>query len=146
LGYWRSITLAAVLGGLAVSCQESKIAQCNRLTTVANKIAGEVQTIVQSNAVPNSGALSQVAVQYDQGIAAMREINLSNSQLQAYQQRFVALYTDVAESARSVAQGIGEQNREATEQAYGTFQSATSLEVPLVQEVNTYCTTSSASQ
>ena len=146
LVYSRSAILATVLGGLAVSCQESKVAQCNRLTTVANQTASEVQTIVQANLVPNENALSQVAMQYDRGIALMKEINLSDSQLQTYQQRFVALYTNVAKSARGVAQGIGEQNREATEQTYGTFQSAVSLEAPLVQEMNTYCTSASAPQ
>ncbi len=143
--YGRSAILATVLSTLAAGCQENKIAQCDRLTTVANQTVSEVQTIVQANAAPSGDAFSQVAIQYDRGIVAMREINLSNPQLQAYQQRFVAFYTDVAESARSVAQGIGEQNLETAKQAYGAFQSATSLEVPLVQEMNTYCGSSLAS-
>lgn len=132
----RSIVIATVVSGLAVGCNERKITQCNRLTEIANKTAGEVQTVVRDNAVPNNGAFLKVAAQYDQGKTDMQAVNFSDPQLQTYQQRFVEFYADVAKSARDIAQGMGEENPEAAKQA---FQSATSLEVPLVQEVNTYC-------
>lgn len=142
----RTLILTTVLSGLLASCATSKLAQCNRLTEVANKTAGEVQTVVRDHTVPNNSAFLKVAAEYEQGKAAMKAVNLSDSQLQAYQQRFVALYTDVATSAQNVAQGMGTQNLEAATQAHQTFQSATSLELPLVQEVNTYCGSSSVSQ
>jgi hypothetical protein len=142
----RTLVIAVVLSGLVVGCQESKIAQCNRLTQVANKTAEEVQMVVRNHTVPDNGAFLKVAAQYEQGQVAMKAVNLADPQLQAYQQRFMALYTDVATSAKNVAQGMADQNLDATTQAHTTFQSATRLELPLVEAVNTYCGSASTPQ
>lgn len=131
--------IAALVALLAVGCSDNRAAQCNRLTEVTNKTVGQVQTIVSSGSQPDAGALLKVAESFDQGQEEMAAIPLSDEQLQTFQQRFVELYKDVSLSARSLAEALDQQDFSTAQKARSEFQAATEREMPLVQDVNTYC-------
>lgn len=131
-----------ILGAIAlitVACSDNRAAQCNRLTEVANKTVGEVQTIVSGNDQPDGAALQQVAASFDTGRTEMEALVLSDEQLQTYQTRFIQLYEEVSVSARQLSEALDSQDFDTAQTARDQFQATTQKEAPLVQEVNEYC-------
>jgi hypothetical protein len=131
--------MVAAIAASAVACSDNRAAQCNRLTEVANKTVGEVQTIVSGNDQPDGTALRQVAASFDNGRAEMEALVLSDEQLQGYQARFIQLYEEVSGSAQQLSDTLNSQDFDSAQTARDQFQASTEKEEPLVREVNDYC-------
>jgi hypothetical protein len=122
--------------------------QCNRLIEIANRTVDEVQTITQAAGPEDTAAHLKVAEVVDQAAGDLQSIELSDEQLQSYKQQFISMYTSTSKATRqlvNVVDGSPEvpviEQAQAAEQAYQELRSATSQEGPLVDNVNTYCST-----
>lgn len=133
------LSFAAILSMLMASCGESKVSQCNKITTIANETVGEVQGVVQANSIPNNEAFLKVADSFDRGRTEMERVRVADQQLKEYQQQFIAMYSEVGRSARELANAMGQQDFDAAREAHSAFQTATGQEEPLVNAVNEYC-------
>ncbi|MEO1208521.1 MAG: hypothetical protein AAFX78_03180 [Cyanobacteria bacterium J06638_20] len=131
--------MVAAIAATSVACSDNRAAQCNRLTEVANKTVGEVQTIVSGNDQPDGAALRQVAASFDSGRAEMEALLFSDEQLQGYQARFIQLYEEVSVSAQQLSDALNSQDFDSAQTARDQFQASTEKEEPLVREVNDYC-------
>lgn len=131
--------MAGAIALLSIGCSDNRAAQCNRLTEVANKTVGEVQTIVSGNEQPDGAALRQVAASFNNGKTEMEALVLSDEQLQGYQTRFIQLYEEVSASAQQLSDALNSQDFDAAQTARDQFQASTEKEEPLVREVNEYC-------
>lgn len=134
------IAIAVALGTLATSCGASKVAECNELIEVANNAVEEVQTVAAAAQPEDVTAMLQIADTADQARSAMETLELSDEQLQGFQQRFITMYNETSTATRSLVSAVEAQDQAAAESAYNNLQAATGQETSLVNEVNAYCT------
>jgi hypothetical protein len=135
-----TISIVTALGLLAVSCGESKVSQCNKLIEVANNAVTEVQNVTSAAQPQDVNSMTKIAETADKATADMQALELSDEQLQGFQQRFVTMYTDTSKSTRALVDAVNKKDAAAAEQSYKDLQAATGQESALVGEVNTYCT------
>jgi hypothetical protein len=133
------VSLAAALGVSAIGCSQNRVAQCNQLIEVANQAVTDVQAITENASPDDPAAFLRIADTADQAQAGLATIELTDEQLQTYQERFVALYTNTSESTRNLVEAVNAQDNQAAQQAYDSLQQAIAAEPELVNEVNSYC-------
>lgn len=132
----RAIGLIIVLGASLASCGE-KSTQCNRLISVSNQTADQVDTITQAATPQDIEALTRLADTFDRANQQIHSVDLTNAQLQSYRDRFAALYANTAKASRAL---IAARSRgSGIQQAYDELRSAIQSEDALVTEVNSYC-------
>lgn len=124
------------LGAIAQS------SECSSLIAAANQAVADVQATTQSSGGDVSGLL-QIADIADQSVGRMQAIPLTDPQLQGYRDRFVSMYSSTGQASRDLVSAVQQDDPSAAQQAYDAIVSATSQEGPLVNEVNTYCSSSS---
>jgi uncharacterized protein Yka (UPF0111/DUF47 family) len=134
---------------LIASCSNSKIAQCSKLTTVANQAVEDLQAVKAATAGSNVNDAAQseelvnevlkIADAADSANANMQALELTDQGLKDFQQRFITMYTDISKSTRSLATAVGQKNYQTAQQAFNSIKTATAQEESLAQEVNTYC-------
>lgn len=123
-----------------VGCGETKVAQCNKMTAVANravKVGQEFSQKAKSN--PGSKVLLDMASRVDQLGNDMQAIKLGDEKLQDFQTRFVKLYKVTNQGLRDEAAAIAKKDLPAMKQALNTIQAGKSQETALVSEFNGYC-------
>jgi DNA repair ATPase RecN len=133
---WSAI---AIVGLVAAACGESKVAQCNRLIDVANTAVADVQNVTTAADPSDPEALNAIADTAESAVASMQELEFSDEQLQAYQQRFVQMYQDTSTASRAIYDAVQAENNDVAQQALNDLQTATGQETELVSEVNSYC-------
>ncbi|GAB4144444.1 MAG: hypothetical protein Fur0046_21840 [Cyanobacteria bacterium J069] len=131
--------MGLAIATLLTSCSEGKLTQCNRLSQEVNSTVADVQSIVRANSQPNDKAFLAVAERFEQGKTAVTAVNLSDPQLNAYKDRLLTMYDQIATTARQVSVELQQENFEAARAAHQDFLAAANQESPLVDEVNTYC-------
>ncbi len=122
-----------------MGCSEGKVAQCNRLIEIANQAAMEVESVTQSASAEDTEAFRTVARTADQAAENLESIDLSDSTLEDFKQRFITLYVETSAATQSLVDAVEQQNPQEATDAYNRLQSATQQEGPLVDEVNSYC-------
>jgi hypothetical protein len=135
-----TLSMATAVGLLAVSCGASKVSQCNNLIEVANNAVTEVQAVTATAQPQDVNSMLKIAETADQATADMQALELSDEQLQGFQQRFITMYTDTSAATRALVDAVNQKNSQGAQQAYSDLQAATGQESALVNEVNTYCT------
>ncbi|MBD1913209.1 MULTISPECIES: hypothetical protein [unclassified Leptolyngbya] len=138
------ISLTLGLSVSFVSCSETKVAQCNKMTAVANQAATLGQEFGQkAESSSDPSLLMDMAGQLDQLSNDMQAITLSDEKLQGFQTRFVELYKSADQGLRDEAAAIEKKDLPAMKQALNTIQAGQSQETALVSEFNSYCSGSS---
>lgn len=122
-----------------MGCSESKVAQCNRLIEIANQAAMDVEAVTQSASAEDTEAFRTVASTADQAAENLEAIELSDSTLEEYKQRFITLYAETSAATQALVDAVEQQSPQEATDAYNRLQSATQQEGPLVDEVNNYC-------
>ena len=138
----RSSTIALTLGMSValVGCGETKVAQCNKMTAVANRAATLGQEFSQkAKSNPDSKVLLEMAGQLDQLSNDMQAVTLSDEKLQGFQTRFITLYKTTNQGLRSEATAIEKKDLPAMKKALSNIQAGKSQETTLVNEFNGYC-------
>lgn len=136
-----TIAMLSVLSLVAAGCSQSKVSQCRELIDVINTAVTDLQTVTQSPEASNDPeSLVKIAEAADRAVGSMQTVELKDEELQAFQQRFITMYTETGAASRAIYDAVNSQNPEAAQQAVGQLEAATNEEEPLVNEVNTYCT------
>jgi predicted Fe-Mo cluster-binding NifX family protein len=134
-----SIAIVAALGVIVTSCGASKVAQCNELIDVANRAVEDVQAIASTAQPDDVNSMIQIAETAERAQTEMEALELSDEQLQGFQQRFITMYSQTSSSTRELVNAFNAQDNAAAETAYQDLQTATGQETSLVNEVNAYC-------
>jgi hypothetical protein len=138
------ISMLMMLGLLVTSCSEGKASQCNKLIGIANQAVSGVKA-VSENPKPNSiESMNKIADVANTAKTQMDSLQLTDSKLKAYQDRFVTMYTDTSKATNELVSAAEAKDSQAAQQAFQTLQTATSQEGPLVSEVNAYCNAQSS--
>jgi hypothetical protein len=132
---WSAIAII----GLAAACGDNKVVQCNQLIDAANTAVNEIQEITASGDPSDPEALNAIANTADSAVATMQGLELSDEELQTYQQRFVQMYERTGTASRELYNAATSEDNEAAQQALDNLQAATQEETRLVSEVNAYC-------
>ncbi|NJO73828.1 MAG: hypothetical protein HC833_08780 [Leptolyngbyaceae cyanobacterium RM1_406_9] len=135
----RAVIWSAALGIAAIGCSQNKVAQCNQLIEVANQAVTDVQAITENASPDDPAAFLRIADTAEQARTNLEAIELTDEQLQTYQESFIAIYTSTSESTRNLVEAVNAQDNQAAQQAYDALQQAVSEEPELVTEVNNYC-------
>jgi mevalonate kinase len=135
----RAVIGLAALGIAAIGCSQNKVAQCNQLIEVANQAVTDVQAITENASPDDPAAFLRIADTAEQARTNLEAIELTDEQLQTYQESFIAIYTSTSESTRNLVEAVNAQDNQAAQQAYDALQQAVSEEPELVTEVNSYC-------
>jgi predicted Fe-Mo cluster-binding NifX family protein len=140
-----SLQLAGTnLGIKAALAQETKVSQCGQVIAIANEAVSNAKTITNNG---NSSALEgmlRAAKFMDDSAEKMENVSLSDPMLQRFQARFILMYRQTSEASRDFVKAYQAQNRPEAELAYQALQIATSREKQLVEEINNYCGSESA--
>lgn len=143
----RRISAIAFTLGMSVtlvSCSESKVSQCNKMTAVANRAAEIGQEFSQkAKANPDSKVLREMAGQIDQLSKDMQVITLSDEKLQGFKTRFITLYKTTNQGLEKVATAISKKDLPTAKQALTSIESDKNQETTLINEFNGYCSGSS---
>lgn len=117
---------------LVNSCGESKIAQCNKLITIANK--GKTFTVPK-----DPTGLVQIADSLDSLKTEILAVKIEDEKLKGFQTRFAEFYAEVSQSARNISKAATDKDRAALVKASKASQEITNKGEPLVDEINQYC-------
>jgi hypothetical protein len=142
LTFQRISAIALTFGMSAglISCSESKVSQCNKMTAVANRAVEVGQTFSQkAKASSDSKVLLEMASQIDQLTKDMQAITLSDEKLQGFQTRFVTLYKTTHQGLQNVATAIAKKELPKAKQVLTSLESDKNQETTLVNEFNNYC-------
>lgn len=132
-----SVAIAASV--LAVACGESKVSQCNRISAVVNKAAGEAQAASKSQNPDKVGELEKAATTIDQYAKELEAVQVKDETLQGLQSRFIKMYQATSQAGRNLVQAARNKNNAAVTSSLKSLTQATQQESSLVNEFNQYC-------
>ncbi|UBF24719.1 hypothetical protein K9N68_24060 [Kovacikia minuta CCNUW1] len=133
------LSAIATLSVFAVSCSESKVAQCNKVSAVVNKAANETQAIGKSNNPDKMAELSKAADTVDQYAKELEAVQVTDEKLKGLQASFVKMYRDTSKSSRELVAAAKAKNVPTVKTSLQSLQTATSKETTLVNDFNQYC-------
>ena len=135
---YTTLISSLAISMLVVSCGESKVSQCNKLSEVVNKAATEAQEMGKGGG-DQLGELEKAATSLDGYASELEGIKITDETLKGFKDRFITMYRDTGTASRSLVAAAKEKNRGAGEKALKDLQAATGQETTLVTEVNAYC-------
>lgn len=151
---YASLALVTIsIGLLVTSCSESKVAQCNKVNSVAIKTKS-------FTAPKDSAGLTQFADSIETIRTEMQAVKVEDEKLKGFQTRFVELYTEVGLAAREISKVLATKDqatnidetakdqaakdqaakdKAARDKVTKDAQAAIEKEAPLLEEINQYC-------
>ncbi|NJM28404.1 MAG: hypothetical protein HC856_09745 [Pseudanabaena sp. RU_4_16] len=139
-----SVAIAATsVGFLTFGCGESKVAQCNKFTTVANKakdFASDSQAL-KNTTDPNQIAdkISQLADQLDSLNTEMKGIGFSDDKLKSFQTQYADLVGTSATSMRDLSSAIKSKDAAKANSSAKSLQDVGPKLINVDQELQKYC-------
>ncbi|MEQ9320720.1 MAG: hypothetical protein RIF41_16255 [Polyangiaceae bacterium] len=135
---------AVVLALALTACgSQTKIEECNALVSVNHKGVDKVKK--GTTATPDGGAavdeLRALADELDNVAKQTAEVKLTLPDLQKYGEDYKAMATEVAASARELADAVDNVDMEKMTAAQARMDAAVKREDPLVGEINKFCQT-----
>jgi hypothetical protein len=139
-------SIVAMVGIGMVGCSENKSAQCAKLIGVANRAVNEIESVTApvgsgTDGSNNIEALNKIIRVADATNKEMRDLNLTDQQLQDFRGRFTTMYTETSDATRALVAAANSKDAAASQKAYEALKTSTSKESPLVDAVNNYCST-----
>lgn len=133
------LSLATSIGLLMVGCGESKVSQCNKISTVVNKAANEAQNASKSNNPDKVGELEKAANNIDQYAKELEAVKVKDDTLQRMQTRFIKMYRDTSQAGHSLVEAARKKDNRGVTTSLKSLSEATQVEGTLVSEFNQYC-------
>lgn len=123
---------------------QTKIEECNALVSVINKGVDKVQK--GTTATPDGGGaavdeLRALADELDNVAKETAAVKLTLPDLQKFGEDYKAMATEVAASARELADAVDNVDMEKMTAAQARMDAAVKREDPLVGEINKFCQT-----
>lgn len=113
--------------------------QCSNLIAVANRAVSSVQEITRGSSNSNAEDMIKIADAADQASSEMQALQLTDTQLQDYQARFLEMYSGTSQATRDLADASNSGDSDRAQEAFNALVTATDKEGPLVNDVNQYC-------
>lgn len=133
------LTLSAATALLFVGCGNSKVAQCNEIIKIANQAVSEAKQLTNGGQTDDPQAMIEAADAMERAAQTMKQLDLSDSELQNYRSGFIEMYAETATATRDFVEAYKKKNRPGAESALSNLQQATKPEPELIQGINTYC-------
>ncbi|WP_055076558.1 hypothetical protein [Pseudanabaena sp. 'Roaring Creek'] len=126
-------TITLTLGLSLYGCGESRVAQCNKVVTIANK--------TKNLAAPKDmSGLGTLADNIEQIRTEVQSVNVQDSKLKELQGQLLAMYGDVSQSLKTQVKATEAKDKNALEKAKGDLSAAASKESDIVDRLNALCT------
>lgn len=130
------------LGGMVSvisSCTEAKSQECAQIITLANETVAEIEKVTagQKNTAPQAALFASDTMEL--AAKEMSNLNISDPQLQTYQNQFVSMYQETAEATRSFVKAYNQKDITRLKPARQELEKATTLDQKLVTKINDYC-------
>jgi len=131
--YFTLIPIIILSSLVLVGCQDAKkVSDCNQITQVTN--SAKSLSVAQ-----NSMQFIKLADSLDQLDLKVQAIAIKDQNLDGLKSKFSQLYKSMAQSARQLAEASTEKNPNLLLQSQQNLKTLTAQEIPLVAEVNKYC-------
>jgi len=124
---------------LIISCSESKLSQCQKITNVTNQAVSEAKAFTDGGKAKNPDAMLLAADTMDKAAKEMAAINVSDSKLKDYQTGFIKMYRDTSQSTREFVAAFQKKDRDAVKSTLNKLKQAIAPEPSLLNGLNTYC-------
>ena len=124
---------------LIVSCSDSKVNQCQKITKVTNQAASEAKAFTDGGKAKNPDAMLKAADTMDKAAKEMAAIKVSDTKLKDYQTGFIKMYRDTSQRTREFVTAFKKKERPAVESTLKNLKQAIAPEPSLVNGLNTYC-------
>lgn len=138
----QSVIISAVgaISLLFVGCGESKVAQCNKIITVTNKLV-KINQEEGKNAQTKKDAQSfnQFATKLDEVTKELKAVEVQDEKLKVFQIGFVAVYEDLSRNLKDAAVAIEKQSPQAINGISIKKRKNSGDSSSLVKEMNNYC-------
>jgi hypothetical protein len=158
MNIWAIATFTAIyylmlpLGSIFISPQAARAAtvdperqkaagkseQCEQLIAVANQAVNGVEAITR-NTQPTNENLLRVADIAETAAEDMAALQLFDPQLRSFQSQFIQMYQGTSSTTRQFVAALEVDDDSAAHAAHQRLEAATSVEEPLVANVNRYC-------
>ncbi|PZO43783.1 MAG: hypothetical protein DCF19_03915 [Pseudanabaena frigida] len=124
---------AVTMGLLLYGCGESKVSQCNKVVTVANK--------TKTLAVPKdvTGFVS-LAENIDQIRIEVQAVAVQDSKLKELQVQLLGMYGDVSQALKAKAKATEAKDKNALDKAKQDLETSVGKENDIVDRLNALCT------
>jgi small-conductance mechanosensitive channel len=123
-----ALTIGLVLSG----CGESKISQCNKVVTIANKTT--------ALAVPKDIAgFGQLATNIDQIRTEVQAIAIQDSKLKELQTKLLGVYGDASQALKGQVKATETKDPNAMTKAKQDLETASTKESEVVDQINALC-------
>jgi hypothetical protein len=121
------------------SCTETKSQECAQIITLANETVAEVERITarEKSTAPQAALLASDTMEL--ASEEMRDLNISDPQLQTYQKQFAQMYEETAAATRSFVKAYNQKDINKLKPARQELKKATALDQELVTKINDYC-------
>jgi hypothetical protein len=138
---YRPFMVTVLAGWLSLSLGgcETKAAQCNKLTKIANAATAEMQKTSQDQDPDKIAVLKKMSTSLAGYSKQIGDVKLEDEKLQGFQKRFITLYQSVGTSSRDLADAAGKKDMKAAQASLKTMSAGATQETTLISEVNQYC-------
>jgi len=133
--FWLTVTISLI----SSSCAGTKTNQCRNMIEVANNTVKEAKNLTKKGKSTDPEAALMAADTMEIAAEKMASLNITDEQLQQYQNQFVEMYQDTAQATRSFVKAYEKTNQTELKQARKQLQQATAPEGELVTKINQYC-------
>lgn len=128
-----------LLSLLLGSCAQSKSSQCQRIFEIANQVTKETQTLTKSGRDVEMKTWLLAADKMEQAALDMEKLEITDTNLQAYQQGFAQVYREYAQATQEIVKVWENKDRIAAKAAQEKVRRAGKMEQELGQKINSYC-------
>lgn len=137
--YFVLLPLSAAISLLTISCSESKVSQCKKITVVAKEAVNAAKSVTKDGQAHDPKAMLKAADAMEKASQEMKAIDVKDAKLKDYQAGFISMYRDTSKATRDYVVAFEKKNRPAAEAALTNLQQATTPEKQLVGDFNKYC-------
>lgn len=124
--------MALTIGLVLYGCGESKVSQCNKVVTIANKTT--------ALAVPKDIAgFGQLAANIDQIRVEVQAIAVQDSKLKELQAKLLGVYGDASQSLKGQVKATEAKDPNAMTKAKQDLETASTKESEVVDQINALC-------
>jgi hypothetical protein len=138
----QSVIISAVgaIALLFVGCGESKVAQCNKIITVTNKLVKFNQEEGKNAQTKRDvQSFNQFAAKLDEVTQELKAVQVQDEKLKVFQIGFVAVYEDLSRNLKDAATAIDKKNPQAINSISIKKRKNSGDSSSLVKEMNNYC-------
>jgi hypothetical protein len=133
------LPLCISLGFLTVSCSESKIAQCQKITQITIETANKTKELSSNGKIEAPEQTLKVAEVFEKSAEKMKNLSIEDPQLREYQSGFVTMYLGWGDATRNFIKNYKPNNIDNLKNAKQRLDAVAETEKKLVAGMNSYC-------